>query len=292
MNPHGNVAADSANGQKPQPLIATSGDQTLQNAPTDSASSPAGPESWFQRQLNRISGSVMTRLNNPENTGAFEKALQSLAGRQSNSNGPEAGGPWKKATEDLASWIVNRTDWPKKLADRTSAFFQDLRYTIPELGASLNNGLARLPVGRPASPAGSVDTETIIVGIFALAIALAGWKLLGMRKVAIERRQVHGMAIEEQPVAPSSIDNRDDLVQAFEYLALLRLGVAGRTCNHLAVAAKLNEDELDDSRRAAAGELARLYERARYVPDPAPFGEADLAAARRDFSLLGGVAAA
>jgi hypothetical protein len=82
------------------------------------------------------------------------------------------------------------------------------------------------------------------------------------------------------------------VVRAFEYLAVLRLGAPGRTSNHREVAARLAESGGDASQKDAVDELARLYERARYVPDPAPFAEAELAAARADLTLLAGVAAA
>jgi hypothetical protein len=91
------------------------------------------------------------------------------------------------------------------------------------------------------------------------------------------------------------VATRQDLVRAFEYLALLVLGPAARACHHLDLAALLGERAPvlnPDVRRGAASALARLYEQARYAPGDEPLGEDDLAAARRDLCLLAGVAAA
>lgn len=114
---------------------------------------------------------------------------------------------------------------------------------------------------------------------------------------AAARRAAHesagGWRLCPWPVSPGAVMTRRDLVAAFEYLALLRLGPAARTLNHLDVADELGEQLPDsDERRRAAGELARLYEQARYAPDDERLTEQDLATARRDLYMLAGVAIA
>ena len=52
------------------------------------------------------------------------------------------------------------------------------------------------------------------------------------------------------------------------------------------------ERAADDPRRQAAGHLAHLYELARYAPEDEPLPESEMAAARRDLSLLAGAGAA
>jgi hypothetical protein len=85
------------------------------------------------------------------------------------------------------------------------------------------------------------------------------------------------------------VRTRDELVRAFEYLALLRLGPAARHRNHREIAADLGAG---GPRSAAAERLAGLYEQARYAPPDEVLPDADLAAARADLCLLAGVAAA
>jgi hypothetical protein len=113
---------------------------------------------------------------------------------------------------------------------------------------------------------------------------------------SMERRRASsgaaGWRLGPWPVAPGAVATRGDLVVAFEYLAFLCLGPSARTCNHLDVADRLGEQSADAARRRAAGELAHLYEQARYAPDDEPLSATDLAAARRDLCLLAGVATA
>jgi len=104
------------------------------------------------------------------------------------------------------------------------------------------------------------------------------------------RRGDDGWRLGPWPVRPEAVRTRDELVRAFEYLALLLLGPAARTRNHEEIAAGLGEQDV--SRRAAAERLAGLYEQARYAPPDEVLPDTDLAAARADLSLLAGVAAA
>jgi hypothetical protein len=70
----------------------------------------------------------------------------------------------------------------------------------------------------------------------------------------------------------------------------LCLGPAALTSNHVELARRLGDGAGGAPGRRAARELAGLYERARYTPDDEPLAAGDLAAARRDLSLLAGVA--
>jgi hypothetical protein len=88
------------------------------------------------------------------------------------------------------------------------------------------------------------------------------------------------------------VATRGELVAAFEYLALLCLGPDARARNHLDLADQLGQGSNEAERRRAAGELAHLYEQARYAPAGEPLTPDDLAAARRDLCLLAGVVAA
>jgi hypothetical protein len=139
-------------------------------------------------------------------------------------------------------------------------------------------------VGGPAG--GEVAVQGLLALLAAGIIAAVLWKLLAARSGAAPSTALAGLG--PWPVEPERVATREQLVQAFEYLAVLLLGESARTANHRDIAASL--DGTPDRGRAA-GELAELYETARYdpagdLPPPA------LAAARRDLCLLAGRAAA
>jgi hypothetical protein len=256
---------------------------------SDSTPEADQQETWVERQLGRITASLMDDINDPANSGAFERALRSLGGIKTDRDGSnrlDLATLWKKSAADTASWMVTRWEWPGRLAESSRDAFRGLRGTVPAIGGALE----RIPAASPSSTSGG---NGLAVGATVLAVVLllvAGWKHLEKRGVANER----GLRAKPGawPVNPMKVASREELVGAFEYLAFLRLGPRARTSNHLAIAARLEEEEPEDTRRAAVLELARLYERARYDPDCSPFGEADLLAARRDLTLLGGGAAA
>ena len=80
---------------------------------------------------------------------------------------------------------------------------------------------------------------------------------------------------------------RQDVVRAFEYLSLLKLGPVAQSRNHLDLAAELGEPEIEH--RNAAERLAALYEKARYTPTDEALSADALATARRELCYLAGV---
>jgi hypothetical protein len=284
-------------GPTPQDQPPEAGPRHMPQVPQVSADPATPPEeegTWLERLLNPVTGKVMDELNDPSNVGAFQSALRSLGGLKEGKDGSEQfdlAGVWKSASEDAASWMISGWRLPGRGADAPSDWLHNVRGAVPDVSESVSGALSRLPAGR-GGPGGMDERITRVAWIlFAAAMAVIGWQLM-MKRVGTSGRPRAETAIGPWPVAPSAVASRDDLIRAFEYLAMLRLGAAGRTSNHRAVASRLNERELDTSRRAAAGELARLYERARYEPQPGPLPEADLAAARHDLTLLAGVAPA
>jgi hypothetical protein len=116
-----------------------------------------------------------------------------------------------------------------------------------------------------------------------VVVAVLVWKLLGRRRR--EEPQVALAVLGPWPVDPARIGTREQLVQAFEYLALLLLGSPARTANHRDIADSLGATP---EQGQAANQLASLYEKARYDPVPGELMPADLAAARHDLLLLAG----
>jgi hypothetical protein len=166
---------------------------------------------------------------------------------------------------------------------------------MPKLSWPKADLSARGPRGRPvAGPVAPPDaagsgTELVSVLLGAATAGLIAWGLL-RRRGLIGPGARGGWRLGPWPVRPEAVGTRDELVRAFEYLALLRLGPVARNRNHRDIAAGLGAE--DEARRPAAERLAGLYEQARYAPPDEALPDADLADARAALSLLAGVAAA
>jgi hypothetical protein len=258
--------------------------------------SSAPPEeqlNWFERQMGRIVDSAVAEMNNPANAGAFQDAIRALGGIKDDAEGGQHfdfAGLWRGASSDAANWMASRWYWPQALVDAPKEFYRDFRDALPEIGSSVNGVLANAPTRQLPSASVGVPVETIAWCVLAAVTAAIVWQSVG-KKVAARVKGVDAK-LGPWPVDPGAVASRDDVVHAFEYLALLRLGIGARTANHLAVAARLGAAESDAARRGAAAELARLYERARYEPGIVSLDESQIAAARRDLKLLARAAAA
>ena len=117
------------------------------------------------------------------------------------------------------------------------------------------------------------------------------WKLAALYRAEFAE---HGRKDQQKwPVQPKDVATRGDLVRAFEFLALRCLGLDAKHRHHLDLANRLGGPSrpASEPRRLAADHLAHLYELARYAPGDEPLAEAELAAARRDLSLLTGAGA-
>jgi hypothetical protein len=120
--------------------------------------------------------------------------------------------------------------------------------------------------------------------LMSLAVAVLVLLTLVWRRRRQARRAGAGWKLGPWPVNPAAVRTREELVRAFEYLSLLRLGPSARSRNHLEIADRLGH--------GAAWQLARAYEQARYAPPADALPEADLATARRHLTLLAGAPSA
>lgn len=141
----------------------------------------------------------------------------------------------------------------------------------------------------------------LIVAILA-ALGVTLQRLLARARAGSAGREGPAWKLGPWPVHPAAVRTREELIRAFEYLSLLRLGPAARHWHHLAIAAGLGQfarpavamrgwGDGSADRRRAAEQLAFLYERARYAPPGEPLSETALTTARRDLCLLAGVSA-
>jgi hypothetical protein len=140
--------------------------------------------------------------------------------------------------------------------------------------------------------AAGLGRMVLVVGLM-VVMALLIWQSRGWLKESLAAR-LAAWRLGPWPVRPGDVTTRADLVRAFEYLALLLLGPAARTCHHLELAQRMGQrPALDaDRQREAAVDLARVYEQARYTPADEPLPEDVLSRARRELCYLAGEPAA
>lgn len=207
---------------------------------------------------------------------------------------------WNRAFEDLRSSInspdaaqFKMGDWPSKLPDGDGFWnlgqgtLERLRgLPTPDLGRwtpSLPTfaGLPAPDISAPSLPAGpsmpSVGTWGTWL-LFAAISLLVAWQMLRWSKRS--SKAPDGRAkLGPWPVQPDAVSTRAQLVQAFDYLALLTLGLGVQCWNHHAVARKWRTQA--PTCAASAHTLASLYEQARYTDGVEPLKDTDRDQARR-----------
>jgi hypothetical protein len=105
-------------------------------------------------------------------------------------------------------------------------------------------------------------------------------------------RDGDGWRLGSWPVSPSRVKTRQDVIRAFEYLALLCFGPAASVHHHHELAERLaRQDSNNPARRHAAEMLAWVYEQARYAPADEALSPEQLSDARHALFLLAGVTA-
>jgi hypothetical protein len=202
---------------------------------------------------------------------------------------------WVKAPDGKFDWLGRVPEnwrmpdgWTQRLGDWSGKFprlpeLPPIRLKAPELGG-FNLNLGGGPrLGAP-SFGGANISDNLFWALALILLALMAWFFyykLGRAPAGAPSRAVRG----PWPVDPAAVTTRTQLVQAFEYLALLLLGDEVRSWNHVAVAKKLSAEA---SRHPAAGELAKLYELARYTPGDDLLPADAQAMARRHLLALAG----
>jgi hypothetical protein len=225
---------------------------------------------------------------------AMQNALRSLARSTLGNEDPK----WRKLAEATEGFRDKISSWEKS-AD-LGRFLPKEGFHLPEalsperLGKFSPNrwmerpeGGAGLPqFGTPGASGGNFLTVLAwIVGLGAGAVCL---RQLWLRSEESRREQKRLQALRlAWPVDANNVKSREDLVRAFEHLALSNLGLNARTLNHLEIAAGLGQSA-DPTRRDAVLSLTDTYERARYTPGDEPLSAEMIAEARRHLSVLAG----
>jgi hypothetical protein len=142
----------------------------------------------------------------------------------------------------------------------------------------------------PALPTTS-SLGTLAVWLLCLGLtALALWQASRWLNLTGPARSAEAARLGPWPVDPGLVSTRSELVQAFDYLAVLTLGPKARVWHHRAVGRALAGRAAPQAN--AALRLADLYEQARYTEGAETLGADDRDEARRALTQLARVVAA
>jgi hypothetical protein len=259
-----------------QPSLGSGADAERQKAREAATQAEMARVLQYAKQLEGMAGSL--------NRSPTWRKIMGELGRLSAKPG---GGAPKPPSED--SWFKGLTDMGKAGTKAGGSLLdKDALPSLPSLkwpsAPSFGGGLPSVEVpsvGRPGVGLGTVGSlllwllAAVLVGVILWRVLTAGRDTLALR------RQRAARELGPWPVHPAAVRTRQELIQAFEYLSLLLLGPAVRSWNHLEIASGMGSP--------AAGELALLYEQARYAPPQEPLPDPELEAARRHLCHLAGV---
>lgn len=163
--------------------------------------------------------------------------------------------------------------------------------SMPALPTIGNRSASSLP--STASAEGEGWSTAMLTLLTLTVFLLLAWKMGGWARARTAGGASEEWRLGPWPVAPEAVTTRQELVRAFEYVALLCLGRRASTCNHRELAGRLAEqDAANPTRRQAVELLAWLYEQARYAPTDETLSPGELADARHALRYLAGVTAA
>jgi hypothetical protein len=204
------------------------------------------------------------------------------------------------SADDLAESATGLAHYLPKVGDflnERGGTWNEMRSLFREMSAPSLPGLAGGPsasTSPSASPAdggdwGTASLALLTVGVFLLLV----WKTGGWSRSKTAGGEADNWRLGSWPVAPNAVATRQDLIRAFEYLALLCLGRQAGACNHRELAGRLAEQDAGNpARRQAAEMLSWLYEQARYAPVGDALSQEELSDARHALCYLAGVTAA
>ena len=218
---------------------------------------------WTQRLAKSLTAKDGVLRNSPSVQRAFEDfALSSAAGGGFSADSADAGdslpGMLKRFMPE--NWLSESAT--ESFGGLGSAILPELnrldfRFTPPSLGSG-GVGPADVRVGdMPGAEA------TLLWFLAAFVVALAAWSVYQRTVPRSSNTVDRPETLGPWPIAPESVGSPTDLIHAFEYLSLLKLGTKSRAWNHRTIARELGGKEA--SSQHMAGHLALLYEQARYA---------------------------
>ena len=274
---------------------------TSSSAPNSTPSSPSGaspsPSSsfmerlqggtseWVTKHMDGLGGDLVGALNelgDSEDGAPLAELLRSM------NRSDFSGGEFAEQAAGLSSYMPNLAEFVHEQRgawDELRSMFGDVDApSMPSLGGG---PALRTVTSTDGESWGGASFALVALGVLFLLL----WKLGGSSGWKALRGEDGQWRLGPWPVQPAAVATRQELIRAFEYLALLRLGVTAGTCHHRTLAGRLAErDEGDPARRRHAVELlADLYEQSRYAPGEEPLSPEELSEARHALCFLAGV---
>jgi hypothetical protein len=281
-------------------LPARPSDARFPQRPVRGEDSPANPP-WVEKFLE-----IMERNEALRNSAALQQLAQQImrAGSQAEniSLGVGESSFGEALAGKVAAWMPSPEFWTEKILAKVE------KMPLPSLPALPNvklpkldfSGKVRLPgslprVGWRAASRRDIGV-TFLVVVGAALVAVVSWQLYQARRRRIKSpawaigQEDHKNGEIAIPADFLAVATREDVIRAFEYLSLLKLGARVSSWNHRHIAAQLGGEAGD--RRQAAQRLAAIYEQARYAPEGEALPESAVRAARCELSYLAGAPSA
>jgi hypothetical protein len=277
--------------QKPQPQQPSQ--PSISPGPTSQPGSPAplSKEEKEAKQAEKATADILKQLGDSP---ALAKAIKELTGEGDNDADNM---PALEDTED--NFDLDRFGKDVGL-DRLDRWLPKLdwdKLSGVKLPSNSDNLGPQAAPSAPSAPGFGGGSSPLVYGLLIVFVAgvllFVAWKLYGWWKEGIRFGGGGGWRLGPWPVQPALVRTREELVRAFEYLSLLRLGKSARNWNHRHIATCLGAAKsLPAGRVEAAERLAALYEHARYAPAAEAMADQQMETARRDLCFLAGVAGA
>lgn len=158
-------------------------------------------------------------------------------------------------------------DSMRQAGRRTGEIFGNASNTVDSIGGGSGGG----GVSMPAGP----DLQSLAPFLLIAVLVAAAWFALKH----FESNQLETVPVANVPTAlPTKVNTRQDVIDAFHYIASRTPSVRGNWWTHSRVAKALRK--LWPGRTDAIGDLKRVYETARYLPPDAQLTAEQIQAAR------------
>ena len=222
---------------------------------------------------------------------AFQDALRELRRAPFNIEPPAAdqagwAGKFARWSEDMTKGLAKSEFLPKFDGSSLKKWRLPSMKSLPKIQSPISApSFGPAPnVTLPSATTLSRALQVLWIALIAAAAILV-WKLLGGNIPGVGRLRKAGWRLGPWPVSPDAVASRQDVVRAFEYLSLLKLGPTVKSRNHIELAAELGRVV---NTRQAANHLSSVYEKARYTPANEPLSADAIAAAREELCFLAG----
>jgi hypothetical protein len=180
--------------------------------------------------------------------------------------------PAKLLTPDGKAWKLGEAAMERiKNMPRPDLEHWNLKLSLPGVGSIPTPNLGAPALPRFSAPSLSTGVTWLLLAVLCV---LVGWQMMRWSKrsvIEIDPR----VSLGPWPVKPDEVATRADLVHAFDYLAILTLGIDAKSWNHQVIARRWCANA--PAHALTANTLARLYEQARYTDGPS-----DLTQPQRD----------